>query len=89
MHFVDEEFDAGPIVAQWPVRVLPDDTAATLAARVLEVEHALYPRVLDAVASGTIRLDDSGKVVGSIVDATHAHFAPVIALPATFPEEHQ
>jgi len=89
VHFVDEEFDAGPIIAQWPVRVLPDDTAATLAGRVLEVEHALYPRVVEAVASGAIRLDDDGKVVGSILDATRAHFAPAITLSPTFTEEHR
>ena len=43
VHFVDEEYDRGPIIAQWPVPVLPGDTPETLAERVLAVEHTLYP----------------------------------------------
>ncbi|HEU0014983.1 MAG TPA: phosphoribosylglycinamide formyltransferase, partial [Longimicrobium sp.] len=39
VHFVDERYDEGAIIAQWPVPVLPDDTPETLAARVLRVEH--------------------------------------------------
>ena len=45
-HFVDEEYDRGRIIAQWPVPVFPGDDAGTLAARVLRVEHMLYPRVV-------------------------------------------
>jgi len=55
-HFVDEEYDRGPIIAQWPVPVLRGDDGATLAARVLRVEHVLYPRVVDAVAGGRVTL---------------------------------
>jgi formyltetrahydrofolate-dependent phosphoribosylglycinamide formyltransferase len=54
VHFVDEEYDRGPIIAQWPVPVLSGDDRATLAARVLRVEHVLYPRVVDVVAGGRI-----------------------------------
>jgi len=43
IHFVDEEYDTGSILAQWPVPVLAGDTPDTLAARVLAVEHILYP----------------------------------------------
>ena len=43
IHFVDEEYDTGSIFAQWPVPVLPGDTPDTLAARVLQIEHILYP----------------------------------------------
>jgi len=50
VHYVDEEYDRGPIIAQWPVPVRPDDTADTLAARVLQVEHRLLPRVVEALA---------------------------------------
>lgn len=46
VHYVDEEYDRGPIIAQWPVPVRPDDTPETLAARVLEVEHRLLPLVV-------------------------------------------
>jgi formyltetrahydrofolate-dependent phosphoribosylglycinamide formyltransferase len=43
IHFVDEEYDTGSIFAQWPVPVLPGDSPESLAARVLAVEHILYP----------------------------------------------
>lgn len=43
VHFVDERYDEGSILAQWPVPVRPGDDAAELAARVLAVEHLLYP----------------------------------------------
>lgn len=58
-HFVDEIYDHGRIIAQWPVPVLAGDDVASLAARVLRVEHALYPRVLDAVAGGHITVFSS------------------------------
>jgi folate-dependent phosphoribosylglycinamide formyltransferase PurN len=56
VHFVDEEYDRGTIIAQWPVPVLHGDDGRTLAARVLRVEHLLYPRVVDAVAGGAVTL---------------------------------
>ena len=43
VHFVDERYDGGTILAQWPVPVRPGDDAGTLAKRVLRVEHLLYP----------------------------------------------
>ena len=56
VHFVDEHYDEGTILAQWRVPVLSDDTPDSLAARVLEVEHRLYPlaaaRLCRALASG-------------------------------------
>jgi phosphoribosylglycinamide formyltransferase-1 len=64
VHFVDEEYDRGPIIAQWPVPVLPDDAPETLADRVLAVEHALYPAALDAVASRRVALGADGRVTG-------------------------
>ena len=66
VHFVDEHYDQGPIAAQWPVPVREDDTAETLAARVLKVEHLLFPRVVDAVAAGRITLGDDGRVRGTV-----------------------
>ena len=56
-HFVDDDYDRGPIIAQWPVPVLDGDDAAALAARVLRMEHLLYPRIIDAVAAGRLTLD--------------------------------
>jgi phosphoribosylglycinamide formyltransferase-1 len=56
VHFVIPETDAGPIVMQGAVAVRDDDTAETLAARVLEVEHRIYPDALRLVASGAVHL---------------------------------
>jgi formyltetrahydrofolate-dependent phosphoribosylglycinamide formyltransferase len=64
VHFVDEEYDRGPIIAQWPVPVAVDDTVESLAARVLAAEHALYPRCVAAVATGAVRLAADGRVHG-------------------------
>jgi formyltetrahydrofolate-dependent phosphoribosylglycinamide formyltransferase len=47
VHVVTEDLDAGPVIAQAPVRIRPRDTPETLAARVLEEEHKLYPAALD------------------------------------------
>lgn len=52
VHFVVPELDAGPLIAQGSVPVLPDDTEETLAARVLVEEHRLYPQALARVALG-------------------------------------
>lgn len=52
VHLVDERYDEGGIVAQWPVPVLAGDTAETLAARVLRVEHLLLPAALEALVGG-------------------------------------
>jgi phosphoribosylglycinamide formyltransferase-1 len=81
VHFVDERYDEGPIIAQWPVPVLPTDTADALAKRVLDVEHVLYPRVVDAVAAGRIRLGDDNRVVFA-ADADAKHFGPVMDVSA-------
>jgi len=71
VHYVDEEYDRGPIIAQWPVPVRPHDTPETLAARVLEVEHRLLPQVVLELArlgvpEEPVRLVQSGSgfVVG-------------------------
>ncbi|MDH3291879.1 MAG: phosphoribosylglycinamide formyltransferase [Gemmatimonadota bacterium] len=50
VHLVTAEYDRGPILAQWPVPVVPDDTPDTLAARVLAIEHQLLPAVVLAAA---------------------------------------
>jgi formyltetrahydrofolate-dependent phosphoribosylglycinamide formyltransferase len=53
VHLVDEHYDEGRIVAQWPVPVLPGDTPETLAARVLRVEHLLLPAAVERMATGS------------------------------------
>lgn len=64
VHFVTEEMDAGPIVAQSAVPVLESDDAETLAARVLEAEHKLYPHALALVASGRCRIERGRVLIG-------------------------
>lgn len=61
VHFVTAELDHGPIIAQASVPVLPGDTAATLAARVLEQEHLIYPRALRWFLDGLLVVE-GGKV---------------------------
>jgi phosphoribosylglycinamide formyltransferase-1 len=64
VHFMTPELDAGPIIAQARVPVLPDDTVEALSARVLEAEHRLYPEALRLVAKGRVCLQN-GKAVES------------------------
>ena len=61
VHFANEDYDKGPVVAQEPVRVLESDTEETLEARIHEVEHELYPRVLGWIAAGKVSVDDAGR----------------------------
>jgi formyltetrahydrofolate-dependent phosphoribosylglycinamide formyltransferase len=65
VHFVTDDVDGGPIVDQAVVRVRPDDTADTLAARVQAAERELYPRCIRDVLTGAVRLE-----AGRVVDAT-------------------
>ena len=65
VHFVTPDLDHGPIIAQAVVPVLPDDTEATLAARVLAREHVLYPRAVRWIVDDALRLE------GGVV--THLH----------------
>ena len=65
VHFVDARYDEGAIIAQWPVPVHDDDTAATLAARVLAAEHRLYPACVAALCAGRLALDATGRVHGA------------------------
>lgn len=57
VHFVDEQVDHGPIVAQIPVDVAIDDTTETLHARIQIQEHDLYPKVVEAMVDGRLYLD--------------------------------
>jgi phosphoribosylglycinamide formyltransferase-1 len=57
VHFVDESVDHGPIILQGAVAVDPDDGPDTVAARILEVEHQLYPAAIRLFAEGRLRID--------------------------------
>lgn len=69
VHVVRMEVDAGPIVAQAAVPVLPRDTPDTLAARVLVAEHRLYPLALRLFAEGRVRIEGERAVVDGVADA--------------------
>jgi phosphoribosylglycinamide formyltransferase-1 len=63
VHLVDEGLDSGPIVAQEAVPVLSSDTPETLAARILEVEHRLYPRAVRHLLEGRCRVEGRRVIV--------------------------
>ena len=74
VHFANEEYDRGPILAQWPVPVIPGDTPESVARRIHAVEHRLFPAAADRLAL-------------AIRDGTVA--SPIPAAAADFPlEEH-
>jgi phosphoribosylglycinamide formyltransferase-1 len=71
VHFVIPETDAGPILMQGAVAVADDDTPETLAARILEIEHRIYPEALRLVATGKVRLEgDLCKTSASAASGT-------------------
>jgi phosphoribosylglycinamide formyltransferase 1 len=76
VHFVAAEMDSGPILAQGAVAVREDDDAETLAARVLEVEHRIYPMALALVAAGRVRLVDGRCVIAGGAAPQHALIVP-------------
>jgi phosphoribosylglycinamide formyltransferase 1 len=82
VHFVVPELDAGPIVAQAVVPVVPGDTETSLAARVLEQEHKLYPQALRMICSGLARLDNGRVVFGKGWSAAAALLSPADLAPA-------
>ncbi|MDR3013215.1 MAG: phosphoribosylglycinamide formyltransferase [Chitinispirillales bacterium] len=57
VHFVDEEYDHGPVIMQKTVPVLDDDDESTLASRVLEAEHEYYWKAVQAIAQGNVRVE--------------------------------
>lgn len=62
VHFANAEMDAGPIIAQRAVEVREDDTLDTLETRIHEVEHRLYPEVLQLISQGLVSVTEDGKV---------------------------
>jgi phosphoribosylglycinamide formyltransferase 1 len=76
VHFVSDQLDGGPILAQAAVSVRPDDSEQTLAARVLEQEHALLPRCVRWILEGRVRLDGERVVADGIAPQELLVFAP-------------
>jgi len=65
VHYVTGELDAGPVVLQARVPVLPGDTAESLSARVQQQEHIIYPRAIGWIAAGRLHLADAGPMFDS------------------------
>jgi len=79
VHFVTAELDHGPLVAQAAVPVLGGDTEDSLAARVLEQEHRLYPQAIAWFCAGRLQVTPQGTVVlAGAADATGSLAAPAI-----------
>ncbi|MEQ8846427.1 phosphoribosylglycinamide formyltransferase [Botrimarina sp.] len=72
VHFVDNHYDAGPIIWQTPVPVFEDDTADTLGARVFEAEKEAYPHVLRLLAAGRVRLESGRVRIGKSQRRSHS-----------------
>ncbi|MCA1403236.1 phosphoribosylglycinamide formyltransferase [Ensifer sp. IC3342] len=78
VHFVTEGMDDGPIIAQAAVPVLAGDTAETLAARVLTVEHKTYPMALRLVAEGKVEMKDGRAASHAVGEASGILVSPAI-----------
>ncbi len=65
IHLVSEAYDRGPIISQLTVPVLEDDSPESLAARVLKVEHQIYPEALQLFAEGRVKVTDN---IAKIID---------------------
>jgi phosphoribosylglycinamide formyltransferase-1 len=78
VHFVIPETDAGPIVMQGAVAVADDDTAETLAARILGIEHRIYPEALRLLASGKVRLEGDVCRISGDASANGSLVSPAV-----------
>ena len=76
VHFVLAEMDSGPIIAQGAVAVRDGDSEATLAARVLAVEHRIYPLALKLVAEGRVRVVDGRCLIDGVPVPDSASIVP-------------
>ena len=76
VHFVVAEMDAGPIIAQGAVAVRPDETETSLAARVLAVEHHIYPLALKLVVEGRVRVVDGRCLIDGVPVPDAAELVP-------------
>jgi len=78
VHFVVPEMDSGPVIAQGALAVRDDDTAETLAARVLAIEHRIYPLALRLVAEGRVTVVEGRCRIAGAAASDHVLLAPDI-----------
>jgi phosphoribosylglycinamide formyltransferase-1 len=77
VHFVNEECDEGPIIIQAVVPVFPDDSEESLAARILNQEHRIYPRAIQLYAEGRLRVEGRRVLVDGLAkDDAQVLFQP-------------
>jgi phosphoribosylglycinamide formyltransferase 1 len=76
VHLVVPEMDSGPVIAQGALAVRDDDTAETLAARVLAIEHTIYPLALRLVAEGRVTVTDGRCRIAGVAANDHILLAP-------------
>ena len=62
MHFANAEYDKGPIIAQVAIPISEDDTLESLEEKIHAEEHKLYPKVLQLISEGKVKVLESGKV---------------------------
>lgn len=86
VHFVDEAEDHGPIILQGAILVAPDDTEETLAQRILEVEHRLYPAAIQLFAEGRLVVEGRRVRIRAEPAARERRLLPDV-LPAGHDEE--
>ncbi|ACB94933.1 phosphoribosylglycinamide formyltransferase [Beijerinckia indica subsp. indica ATCC 9039] len=86
VHFVVPAMDEGPIIAQAAVPVFETDTEETLAKRVLAEEHVIYPRALERVARGGLRIEGN-RVLSAHASAEAQPNFSALRVPGPLPEE--
>ncbi|SEA65568.1 formyltetrahydrofolate-dependent phosphoribosylglycinamide formyltransferase [Desulfuromusa kysingii] len=78
VHFVDSGVDTGPIIAQAVVPICPDDSEETLAARILQQEHQIYPQAIQWIAEGRVRIEGRRVYIDKSRCATSALINPAL-----------
>lgn len=73
VHFVDASLDGGPIICQEVVAVRADDTTDTLAARILEIEHRIYPQAVKLLLEGRLRIEGRRVIIKEDADLKEDH----------------
>ncbi len=79
VHFVDSGVDTGPIICQAVVPILPNDDAQTLAARILEQEHKIYPQAIQLIAEDRVRIVGRKVEISATSDNTAVLINPPLA----------
>ncbi len=80
VHYVRPEMDSGPIIIQAAVPILTDDTADTLAGRILVEEHKIYPQAVRLIAEQRVRIEEERAIISGMRTVPHSLTNPPISL---------